>query len=131
MKPQFASLTVEGVLPLTINRLLVTHWAKRRKLAEEFGWLMRAAITKQDIRRLKAWKDWGYKLKITAHVVTPQMYDSDNLASIGKWPLDIMRKFEWIENDDPEHVEFSATQERGKLKSITFRIAPIVPEEKP
>ena len=126
------SFTVLGTLPLSMNRLLRCHWAKRRKLADEYGMLMLSAISKQDIRCLKAWKDCGYKVKIEMSVKTPKLYDpAENLPSLAKWPMDSMVAFGWIAGDGPANVEFSATQELGKTKSITFRIAPIVPEEQP
>jgi hypothetical protein len=132
MRPLVVQFIVTGTLPLSMNRLLRTHWAKRKRLAEEYGLLMLSAISKADIRCLKAWKDWGYKVRVEMHVVTPKLYDpAENLPSLAKWPMDIMvNQFGWLAGDSAAHVEFSASQEIGKKKSITFRIAPIVPEEK-
>ena len=129
MRTLHVSFTVTGTLPLSMNRLLRTHWAKRRKLADEYGLLMLSAISKKDIRCLKAWKDWGYKVRVEMYVSTPKLYDLDNLSSLAKWPLDcLVRQLGWLSNDDPKHLELSMTQVLGP-KSITFRIAPIVPEE--
>jgi hypothetical protein len=130
-RPLHVQFTVEGTLPMSMNRLLRTHWAKRKRLAEEYGLLMLSAITKEDVRCLKAWKDWGYRLRIEMLVHTPKLYDPDNLASLGKWPLDQMVNFGWLSGDSPKHLDFCISQEIAKYKvdhGITFRIAPIIKE---
>ena len=111
-----------------MNRLLRCHWAKRKRLAEEYGLLMLSAISKADIRCLNAWKDLGYKVEVQMLVTTPKLYDRDNLFSLAKWPLDCMvRQLGWLANDDLKHVDLLINQDTGP-KSITFRIAPIIEE---
>lgn len=119
------SFTVVGTLPPSMNGLMRTHWAERMEQAKKFGWLMKAAILKEDIRCLIAWRDLDRKMRIKIEVSTPQLYDTDNLVSLGKIGLDQMTAMRWIKNDSPQYVEFEKpSQVKGK-KAITFRISPV------
>jgi len=100
------------------------HWAKRRELARDFAWLIKASITKEDINILKAWRDLGHKLHISMEVYTQQLYDDDNLVSLGKIPLDAMKSMQWIKDDGPKFVKFDATEKLG-AKRVIFTIRPL------
>jgi hypothetical protein len=115
---------VEGTLPPSINGLMRTHWAVRHKQALAFGWLLKAAIRREDVLILKAWRDLGLKLRIVMEVTTPKEYDQDNVYSLGKIPLDAMKQMQWITDDGPKFVHFEAYQKVGK-KAVTFRIQPL------
>ena len=115
---------VEGTLPIAYNASLRMHWAKRRELARDFTWLMKASITKEDINILKAWRDLGHKLHISMEVYTQQLYDDDNLVSLGKIPLDAMKSMQWIKDDGPKFVKFDATEKLG-AKRVIFTIRPL------
>lgn len=119
------SFTITGTLPPSINKLMRMHWAVRRREADEFCWKMKAAILKEDIRCLIAWRDLDRKLKIKIEVSTPNLYDEDNLNSLGKIALDQMTAMRWIKNDSPQYVEFEKPAQRQGPKAITFRISPV------
>jgi hypothetical protein len=80
-------------------------------------------VSRADVAQLKLWH--GEKLSVAMHVISPQLYDGDNLSSLGKIPLDSMRALDWLKDDSPEFVSFDKpTQEIGKKKSIRFTIRP-------
>ncbi len=124
MRERPIEFVVKGSLPPSINKLLRTHWAERHKQALAYGWEMRAAIAKDDINVLKAWRDLGLKLRVTMQVSTPREYDQDNVQSLAKIPLDAMKSMQWIRDDGPAYVQLAVTQQVGK-KAITYRIQPI------
>lgn len=110
-------------LPPGINKLLRMNRFDRRKAAHAWGWQMKAAVTKAHYSKLVEWR--GLKLSISMHVTTPQLYDGDNLSSLGKLPLDSMKSLGWIQDDSNEFVQFEKpTQEKGKQKQIRFTIRP-------
>jgi hypothetical protein len=109
-------------LPPSINRLMRMHWAVRRRFRDDLIMEIMCAVKKIDVRTLKAWCQLGEKLSIAMHVTTPKEYDEDNLSSVAKMPLDILRNLRWLANDDPAHMRFEKpTQEKGK-KAIRFTI---------
>lgn len=112
-------------LPPGINKLLRMNRFDRRKAAHAWGYQMKAAVKWDDIAQLKAWSALEGKLSISMHVTTNQLYDSDNLASLGKIPLDSMKALGWIQDDSNAFVHFEPpTQEKAKQKSIRFTIRP-------
>jgi len=113
---------VVPALPPAINRLLKMHWGAQRRRRDVWARELIAVMKKEDIRALKAWGELGEKISVAMHVTTPQEYDEDNLSSVAKLPLDIMRNLGWIVNDDPRHLCFEKpSQERGK-RAVRFTI---------
>jgi hypothetical protein len=120
------TLTIAGYLPYSINKLMRTHWALRLKHKTDFLLRLKATATREDVKLLKAWSHLEHKVRIEMEVVTPQLFDEDNLSSLGKIPLDSMVELQWLSGDSPDCVEFAKpTQKKGK-KSITFSIIPVV-----
>lgn len=125
MRAHSVSFTIEGTLPVSDNQGRTMNWGKRYRLAQEFNWLVIAAISKADIRCLKAWSDLGLKLRIKMEVSNPRMFDEQNLSAFSKGTLDFLVTKGWLRNDSPEFVEFEKpSQSKGK-KAITFRISPV------
>jgi len=125
VKPNPVVFTVKGMLPLSLNQMLRTHPMKRYRLSQEFGMLIKAAATKEDIRCLRAWRDLDYKLSVKVEITNPREFDEDNLSGFGKWGLDQMVMMQWLRNDSPDCVRFEKPSQSKGPKSITFRIAPI------
>jgi hypothetical protein len=121
---------IELTLPLPPNignaRM---HW--RTKLNAKKRW-NRAASFLWHIGKLPDSFAAPNKVRITAHLVVGGKMDIDNIFARLKWPIDFLKDFDYIVNDDPEHLEWGAmpTQEvsRKKAYTVTFTITPI-PEE--
>lgn len=127
---QCVEFSIKDNLPPSMNEILRMHWKMRRKRAEDFGWLIKSAVSRQDVRQLKAWKELGLRVSVQMRISNPQLFDEDGLGAMAKWPLDLLVSFGWLRNDDPKCVTFEKPEQRLGPREIMFRISP-VEESKP
>ncbi len=123
------SLAVEFTVPRvppTMNVLIRKHWTFRRDMRQLWMEEIRAALwygRPLAIKTLQAWAECGDKVRIEIHVAHSGEFDPDNLASVGKLPLDALKALGCIVDDSHKHIEFpTPTQERSSKRFTRFRI---------
>ena len=115
------------LVPPTINVLMRKHWSYRRNQKGLWACEIMAALSDPgeylDARIMKHANTHGYrKLRIEITVHHNREFDQDNLASIGKIPLDALKQLGIIVDDSSQYVEFAAKQVKSKTVKTVFRI---------
>lgn len=78
----------------------------------------------QDATTLRVWANLGTCVVVEAALETRNLYDEDNLSSVGNIVLDALKWCHFIADDDPEHVKFpKPTQVKAKKASLTLKIS--------
>ena len=106
--------STEISLPRTapsLNRLLRLHWADRRKLKDDWQWLLLAERAKGNFPKHQT------KLKITITRFSPKLLDTDNLYGSCKIVLDAMKAVGILVDDSPSHIDLICSQAKGKSRT--------------
>jgi hypothetical protein len=111
-------------LPPMKNALRGRHWSAGYSAKKEWSWLLMAAASPEDRGTLRAWADLGTCVTVQAAIETKNLYDDDNLSSVGNVVLDALKWCRFIADDDPEHVKFpKPSQTKSKKPSLTLQIS--------
>jgi len=94
-------------LPPSPNKRV--HWAVKRKMRDEYAWLM---IQAMGVPRLKVLG----KARVDIVRYAIRMMDKDNLYASMKQVIDALRMAHIIVDDTEEHITLTVTQERVHAK---------------
>src|SRR6266705_1934587 len=122
MLHQIIELKVDSLPPMK-NALRGRHWSRGYAAKKEWSWFLLAAASLEDRFTLRAWAELGHKIIIETEIETRNLFDEDNLSSIGNVCLDALKWARFIADDDPAHFEFrKPVQHQGSKRSVFFRI---------
>lgn len=106
----------------SLNKALRKHWALRK----EAGRILDFQVMAQKPRK------YACKVKITGVRYTTMLLDDDAISSTFKSLLDSLVRGQYIVDDKPEWLMFSATQQKvskRKEHRVEIKIEPIILEE--
>lgn len=116
-------------VPLSPNRMLRMHWAKRRK--EQNSWVpeMFASLSPENTEWMRLWarRDKKVKVKITVH--HKRLFDPDNLYGSVKFILDVMRHLGFLKDDSPKWLKLKVYQRLVKKPRQPRTVIQVGPEE--
>lgn len=111
-------------LPPMKNALRGRHWSAGYKAKDVWSWLLLATVSLDDRFTLREWAEAGTCVVIETEIETKQLFDEDNLGSLGNILLDALKWCRFIADDDPDHVKFPKPVQRKAAKpSLTIRIS--------
>jgi hypothetical protein len=118
---------VEG-LPPSINSLSGRHWSVRVQAKKLWiAKMYHALLTAGHLKTLRTWCQLNERLRLDILVLTPQLYDKDNLYSVVKIPIDCLKDDKFglgcIVNDSEQYLELDVQQEKAAKGSLKFRIS--------
>jgi hypothetical protein len=110
-------------IPMTINKLMRSHWAVIRR--EKKVWMdeIRAALGMKGMREMRAWAELPGKIRVELNVHHTRLFDPDNLVSCAKLILDAMKTLRLIADDSAAHIELHVTQALWPEKKTWFKVS--------
>jgi len=100
-------LTIPYV-PVSLNVWMRWHWAKRKKLSQQWEW---------DLVALKPLPYFTSKAKVKITLMHSRFYDKDNAYGACKVLVDAMKKQRMIVDDSAEWLELTVEQGKEPHKS--------------
>lgn len=92
-------LTIDKPTP-SMNRMTGFHWSHRRKVREEWGWLVKHALLRASIFVPPNWQ----KARVTLERHGHNTLDRDNLRAGFKYIMDSLVAEKIIANDTPDVI---------------------------
>ena len=102
-------ITILGHLP-SGNQLLRMHWAKRRKMIEQWAWAVKKGLQKANINYVGNTSYFKSPVSISATVFIKDQRgkkdDSNIITSLDKLIIDNMVKQKIFVDDSPDYLEY-------------------------
>ena len=103
-------------VPPSLNQVLRMHWAVKRKLGQNWHWVL-SGIRTIDARNLRdaAKRQSRVKMLITLH--NARQYDRDNAFGACKVIVDAAKQAGLIYDDRPAYLDLEVKQEKSTRKA--------------
>ena len=92
------------------------HWAKRKKIADEWHQEVMAAVNAAGLLKGKRPK-WKYPIQVMIDVFMKHPIDADNVAST-KFILDTLVTLEFIKDDSPKYIRQVTTSSQSNFQDV-------------
>jgi hypothetical protein len=99
--------------------MLRSHWTKRRKIRDEWYYLVHSAVTDA-----QAWnyQGSGNPVEVHIHQCRKRLMDQDNLVASCKVILDVLKMMDLIMDDSPQWLTLTVTQEVRRACFTTIEL---------